>query len=292
MANDLFLVTSGNIGDEVAALLARQGQSVRLLVHERKAMPALDALGVEQAAIDLNQPATLAPGFAGGSSYFSVTPFSENLVQLGENAVHAAKAAGVRHFVRSSARFAAPDAAFALGRWHGAVEQLVKKSGMSYTILQPASFIQNTLYNAATIARQHLFYGSTGTGPAALIDTRDIAAAAVTVLTGGAVHYGQTYDLTGPKALTNYEVADIFTDVLGHQVEYANLSEDEIRESMLQAHSPVWMVDTFLELDRITRQGYAATATPDFTRLTGQPGRTLRAFVQENRAAFQSATTT
>lgn len=290
MATDLYLVTSGNIGEEVAAQLARQGHRVRLLVRQQKPIPTLDALGVEQVAVDLGQPATLAPAFVGVHSYFSVTPFVENLVELGTNAVQAAQQAGVQHFVRSSARGASPAAPIVMGQWHGAVEQRVKESGLNYTILQPASFFQNYLGSAGTIAGQNVFYGSSGDGPAALIDARDIAAAAVAALTGGAAHYGKTYDLTGAEALSNHDVAAVFTEVLGRRVDYANLSEEQMLQALTgAAHLPPWMADAFVELDRITRQGYVANPAPDLMQLIGRPARTFRQFVQENRAAFTTA---
>lgn len=282
------LITGGNIGDPTALELARLGHAVRLLVRQPKPHAALDLAGVVQVAGDLSQPATLAPAFEGVEKYLSVTPFVENLVDLGRNAVQAAQAAGVKHFVRSSARGVAPDAAIAMGRWHGAVEKMVEDSGMDFTILQPASFHQNFLLNAGTIAGSDTFYGSAGDGKIPLIDARDIASAVVAVLTQPG-HAGQRYQLTGNEPLAGADLAAQLSEVLGRRISFHNLTEAEMKAAMTQQHLPGWMADAFVELDRVARLGYLAEPSPDTERLIGRPPISFRQFIQENQKAFAAA---
>ncbi|WP_052732753.1 SDR family oxidoreductase [Hymenobacter terrenus] len=279
-----FLITSGNIGEPAALELARLGHRVRLLVRHLKPNATLDQAGIEQVEGDLSQPQTLTKAFDGVEKYLSVTPFVENLVDLGRNAVQAAKAAGVKHFVRSSARGAGPEA-ITMGRWHYAVEQLVEDSGLDFTILQPASFYQNFMGNAGSIASSNTFYSSADTGQAALIDARDIASAAVAVLTQPG-HAGKRYELTGNESLSNADLATQLSEVLGRPIHFHNLTEDEMKAAMTGQQMPAWMADAFVELDRVTRLGYVAAPTPDTERLLGRPPITFRQFAQENKAAF------
>ncbi|OWP61497.1 NAD(P)-dependent oxidoreductase [Hymenobacter amundsenii] len=280
-----FLITGGNIGDPAALELARLGQRVRLLVRHKKTNSTLDQAGIVQVEADLSKPETLGKAFEGVDKYLSVTPFVENLVDMGRNAVQAAKAAGVKHFVRSSARGASPEAPIVMGRWHGTVEQLVEDSGMDFTILQPASFHQNFLLNASTIASNDTFYGSAGDGKIPFIDARDIASAAVAVLTQPG-HAGQRYQLTGNEPLSNADLAAQLSEVLGRRISFHNVTEEEMKAAMTQQHVPGWMADAFIELDRITRLGYVAEPTADTERLIGRQPITFRQFAQENQTAF------
>ncbi len=97
------LVTGGNIGNYVAEELASKGIPVRVLA--RKVIPnrRWGDLGIEQVVGDLSSVESLASALRGVEQFFSVTPFVENLVELGNNAVEAAKRAAVRYIVRSSA---------------------------------------------------------------------------------------------------------------------------------------------------------------------------------------------
>ena len=55
----------------------------------------------------------------------------------------------------------------------------------------------------------------------ACIDARDIGeVGAVALFEGKEKHGGKTYTLTGPKAYTMGEVAEIFTRVLGREIRY------------------------------------------------------------------------
>ena len=57
-------------------------------------------------------------------------------------------------------------------------------------------------------------------GRAAVVAQDDIADSAVAVLRDAPAHAGQTYDLTGPKALTLDEAAAIVRRVTGREVRY------------------------------------------------------------------------
>lgn len=191
------LVTSGNIGNYVAESLAQKNVSVRVLVRTIKPNRKWDALGIEQVAGDLGNVRSLAPAFDGVDRFFSVTPMLENLVELGTNAVEAAKKAGVAHIVRSSA-MGASENAITIGRWHYAVERAIEASGIPYTILQPNTFMQSYFMNAETIKTANAFYMPQGDGKVSLVDVRDIAAVAVACLTDGG-HRGKNMCSPGTK---------------------------------------------------------------------------------------------
>jgi len=85
---------------------------------------------------------------------------------------------------------------------HGDVDENLSRSGLSFTILRPHAFFQNTMMSAATIAGQGVLYGTSADIALSMIDSRDVALAAASLLTGNG-HSGRIYDLTGSEAITN-----------------------------------------------------------------------------------------
>src|SRR5579859_5445860 len=105
------IVNSGNIGTPVAVELTKMGHQVTLAVRKPKPNPQWDKLGIRQVAFEINNVDSMTSALDGGDALFSLTPLVQNLVEAGCKAVQAAKAAGIRRIVRSSAQGAGPDAA-------------------------------------------------------------------------------------------------------------------------------------------------------------------------------------
>jgi len=102
----------------------------------------------------------------------------------------------------------AGDYAKSFPSWHRKVEDKLKATGISYTILRPNSFHQNVVtYFAPSIRTQGVFYSSMGDERVGFVDVRDIAVVAAKALAGGE-HAGKTYELNGPEALSYSEVAE------------------------------------------------------------------------------------
>ena len=84
---------------------------MRVLVRDLLPDSQWSRMGIEQVSGDLNAPESLAAAFRGVEKFFSVSPFGENLAQLGLNSIEAAKRSGVKYIVRSSAMGADADGA-------------------------------------------------------------------------------------------------------------------------------------------------------------------------------------
>lgn len=278
------LVTNGNIGAHVAEMLAERGESVRVMVRNVSPNPHWSKLGIEQIAADPGTPSTLVPAFAGIDKFFSVTPFVENLVELGRNAVTAAKQAGVQYIVRSSVVGASPDG-IAVGRWHWAVEEAVEASGIPFTILRPNTFMQSYLMHAQSIADANAFYLPQGSGRVSVVDARDIAAVAVACLTEPG-HAGKRYTVTGPEALSNDAIADKFSTLLGRKITYGDVTPEQMQQSLAGIGVPAWMSDALLELFAVCKAGLAADISPAVERIGGLQPASFDRFLRDHAAAF------
>ena len=118
------------------------------------------------------------------------------------------------------------------------------------------------------------------------IDARDIGAVAAEVLTGRG-HEGKAYTLTGPEALTVYQVAEILTEAVGKKVTYVDVPEEAARKGMEQAGMPDWAVDALLELHGICKMGLAAGLTPAVEQITGGKPTPFRKFAIDFAKAFR-----
>jgi uncharacterized protein YbjT (DUF2867 family) len=94
-----------------------------------------------------------------------------------------------------------------------------------------------------------------------LVDARDIAAVAVVVLTHSG-HEEKKYAITGGQALSNQDIAQTLSTVVGRTISYVDVTEEQARDSMRASGTPDWMIQTLLELFRISKAGYVATVSP------------------------------
>jgi uncharacterized protein YbjT (DUF2867 family) len=158
------------------------------------------------------------------------------MADLQITAIEAAAKAHVESVVKLSALGASDHTRLPIGRAHYEAETALRASGMRWTMLRPHVFMQNLLSQAPTIAHEGRIVAASGDGRIPFIDTRDIAAVAAAALMRPGLA-GQKYILTGPEALSYYDIARILSDVMRRPVEYHDLSLDEPRDlTTLAAH--------------------------------------------------------
>ncbi len=259
------------------------------MIHNpEKAPPASREPGVEYVTGDLEKPETVIAALQGVEKAFLLSPEDPRMPELHGKFAAAAKDAGLRHLVRLSILPANPDAPLPIAKWHGEADRLVMESGVPYTILRPAYFMQNNLRSARTIASEGVIYGATGDGRVGHIDTRDIAEVAVAVLTGEG-HEGQIYPLTGPESLSMAEVAARLSTALGKTVKYVNLPPDKAKAGMMAMGMPDWRADAWVNLGGMIAMGKADMATPAVKDILGREPHNIDQFAAEYAQAFRGA---
>jgi uncharacterized protein YbjT (DUF2867 family) len=264
------------IGSALTQRLVAHGAQVRALT--RGGQPVVE--GVEAVAGDLSDRDSLDLAFKGADQVFLLSSPAPDDVTWHANAVDAARAAGVRHLVRSSVLGADPAAGARMARQHGRSDEHLAGSGLAYTILRPNYFQQNvTEIIAPSVGSDGAFYSSVGDARISMIDTRDVAAVAERVLLDPDRHAGRVYDLTGAQALGYHDVAATLGASLGRQVSYVDVPADASRQAMLGFGMDPWTVEAVVELYDSYRtsgpDGFAAQVTDTVHQLTGQTPSTL-----------------
>jgi len=254
----MILITgaSGSVGKAVLLEAIRRESKVRAM-YRSKEEAAKAPSGCQAVLADYADKHSLGKALDGVNFVYVVCSPIPQLVELESNMLVACKQAGVKHVVLNSA-LGAGDYPKSFPSWHRQVEDKLKSSGMSCTILRPNGFLQNIVtYNAASIRTQGAFYAAMGDAKVSYLDVGDIAVVAVKALRGGP-HSGKTYELNGPEAISNEELAKRISKISGRTVNYVDIPESAQREAMLGMGMPEWQVTALLELQQYYKQGGGA----------------------------------
>lgn len=242
--------------------------------------------GCEPVLADYADKQSLSKALDGVRSVYVVCSPIPQLVELESNMLDACKEAEVKHVVQNSA-LGAGDYPKSFPSWHRKVEDKLKWMGFSYTILRPNGFLQNIVtYNAPSIRAQGAFYAAMGDAKVSYLDVGDIAVVAVKALQGGA-HAGKTYELNGPEAISNQELAKRISRAAGGTVNYVDIPESAQRDAMLGAGMPEWQVTALLELQQYYQQGGGAKTDKLLQSLIERAPVTLDQYLAANAKEFR-----
>lgn len=282
MSNTILVTAaSGNIGRVLVQQLKAAGAQVIAGSSSGKSVE-----GVPTRHVDFEDLAGLQSAFTGIDTLFLLLPLVPNKVALAKNAIAAAKAAGVKHIVRSSGAGADPAAAFALPRLQGEIDQMVVESGLGYTLVRPATFMQNFATYYVGMIKGGALYLPQGEGRVSFIDVRDIAAVNAAILQNPAEHAGKIYTLTGPAAVSNAEAVSAIGGALGRPVNYVAVSDQDAVASMKAMGMDDWSVGHMMSLHQLTAAGYAAGVTHTVHEITGHEPIGLAEFVAANKPVW------
>ncbi|MFQ5610533.1 MAG: SDR family oxidoreductase [Anaerolineae bacterium] len=281
MPSILVTGAAGKTGQAVVRALARREAAVRALVRRPEQAGSLQALGVQEVVVgDMRDPVDLAQAARGVRAIYHICPnMHPDEVAIGQAAMAAARQAGGAHFVYHSVLH--PQTETMPHHWQKLrVEERLFESGLPYTILQPAAYMQNVLAGWQQIVeagRYRLPYAvETRLG---MVDLEDVAAAAALVLTQ-AGHEGAIYELAGPEALTQTEVAAILSRHLGRPIRAETVARQVWEQDARQAGLGDYAVETLLKMfDYYERHGF--WGNPNVLHwLLGRPPTTFAAFVR------------
>ncbi len=277
---------TGNVG--LPLLRALHGHpGVELLAAVRDPARAAQALQpfplAQPVPFDFTSPATYAPALAQCDRLFLLRP-PQVASALGP-LIQAAKRAGVQHIVFLSVQGTERNPLLP----HRRTEKLLEKSGIPYTFLRPAYFMQNFLgpLHADLVERRRIFLPA-GRARFTLIDTRDIARAAARILLDPAPHAGRAYALTAQSKLTFPQMAAELSASLETPIRYISPTPWRFYRAKRREELPRPFILVMLLLHFLPRFTPEPPVTGDVRLLTGQPPAEFPAFIAHHRAALES----
>jgi uncharacterized protein YbjT (DUF2867 family) len=268
----MIYVTGGrgwHLGREVVRQLTKSEQRVRVLAGTAEEGKALEGPNVEVVVGDCERPETFAHTLDGIDAAMLITRNSLKFVEMDANFIDAAKAAGVERLVKLSALGADVGDGTQVKRAHGQAEELLKQSGLKWTILRPHFFMQNVLWFIDEIRTRGTISLPMKSARLGLIDFRDIAAAAVKCLTETG-HEGRTYTLSGPELLSFYDVAGKLGQAVGTPIKYNDMPPNEFRDLLVSMGRPAWHADSMTRSYVLMSQVENEELTGDVERVLGR----------------------
>lgn len=286
----MILVTgsTGTIGQAVVHALLGRAVPIRCLTRGAERARSLLGSDVEVVVGALEDEASLRSAMAGVEEVFVLSPIHPNLARWEGNVVAAAQTCGVGHIVKLSTagvdwvgRAGPVPTLWAL---HRQSEEQIEQSGLRFTHLRPDACMQNILMFAAAIATG-VYPAPTGEGRRAWVDVRDVAAVAAVVLTEPG-HDNRSYELTGPEALSDDDVAANISTITGRGVKHVNPPIDVARKNMVERGMPVGIANMLAEVMVAIAAGRAGKVSSTVAEITGQAPRSFDAFITEFQSNF------
>jgi NAD(P)H dehydrogenase (quinone) len=239
----------------------------------------LQARGVNAARIDYTDTASLDAAFAAADVLVLVSSSAvgERFAQH-SNAIAAAVRAGVGRIVYTSIP-RATETTMLLAREHAATEQAIVASGLPYTFVRNAWYVEN--YTAQLPGYlEHGIVGAAGEGRVSVAPRRDYAeAAAVVASTDG--HVSAVYELGG-DSVTLTELAALVTDAAGTAVPYTDVTEEQLAQILVDAAGfPTPVAAVFADVDSHIKAGDLHVTSGDLERLIGRAPTSAQQSVSE-----------
>jgi uncharacterized protein YbjT (DUF2867 family) len=169
---------------------------------------------------------------------------------------------------------------------HARIERALDDSGLDAVHLRPSWFMQNlATFHRPEIRGGELFVPA-GDAHVVPVDTRDVARAAVAVLTGDGL-FEDGYDLTGPAALNFATMAATLSEVLDREVRYPAPSFLEFAHHMRRVRGlDRGFVLAMCGIYLTVRLGFVGEPTDDYRALTGEAPTSFREFAEDHREVW------
>ena len=228
----LLTAANGKTGRAVLKALANRGADVKVFLRDEAQWPALNELGASSFAVgDMEDAATIEAAMESCDGIIHIgPPMHPNEVEITRRFIDAAKAHDLARFVYYSVMHPLRRAV----RHHrlklDAEEELIE-SGLPYTIVQPIRYMQHL----AMIWKKVLDTGVHNMPFSVdvkfnVADLRDLAEATAIVATEPG-HLYITYELAGPEALSQRDMAAVISRVLGRVIRAEALSLEQVEKN-------------------------------------------------------------
>jgi NAD(P)H dehydrogenase (quinone) len=266
---------------------------VRAMVHRIDARSEeLSALRVEVVEGDLSDFDSVSAALEGITGAYFVYPIQvPGILEATTFFTQAAIEEGVGFIVNmsqiSARRIAKSHAAVA----HWLSERLFDRSGIPVAHIRPTFFAEWIMYVVKTIREQSLLVLPFGETPYAPIAAEDIGRVVAHLLADPSDHAGQTYSLFGPREVTQSEVAQDLSDVLGRKITYYPMEiapfQDVLKGMGFNAH----FIQHISAVAQDCRDGFFSGTNDNVEKITGQKPLPMKDYIVKHRELFSSITT-
>ena len=279
----MILVTgaAGKTGQAVIQALVQRGETVRALVYREAHVATVQSLGLADVVYgDMQQAEVWRQAMLGVQALYLICPnMYPHEFELARLATGTARDFGVSRFVYHSVLH--PQTETMPHHWQKLrVEELLFETGLNFTILQPAAYMQNILGSWPGIAGEGVYRVPYPVETKlSLVDLADVAEVAARVLVEPGHDYA-IYELAGPTSPSQTEVAALLSEVLGRTVTPERVSPAAWRREAEQARLGEYQIETLLKMFRYYEQYHFLGNANVLRWLLGREPTVLKRFFQ------------
>ncbi|MEI9896235.1 MAG: NmrA family NAD(P)-binding protein [Chthoniobacter sp.] len=290
MKNKILITgATGATGGHAILELLRREIPVRALVHKIDARSEkLSAQGVEIVQGDLSDFESIHAALEGIAGAYFVYPIQvPGILEATAFFAQAAAEQGLSAIVNMSQISARRVAKSHAAQNHWIAERLLDRSGIAVTHLRPTFFAEWLMYQAKAIREKDILplpFGEARYAPIAAEDQGRVIAA---ILSDPAAHAGQTYPLYGPKELSQYEIADILSGVLGRKISYIPLEIEAFQPVLRDMGFTPYFIQHISAVAQDCRDGLFAGTNDWVEKLTWRKPLPILDYIVKNRALFE-----
>jgi len=273
-------------GGAVLDQLLKRGIKAYGVTRSEEKGKALAARGAVPVVADLAEPDSLGDSLLGVKRAFLVSPMEPGLNVLEKNFIDRCLSSGVEHVVKL---FGCVDhGEDPLVSLHLDAIAHLKASGLRWTLVSPNTVMETNFFpHAPTVREESCIYASAGKGKCGFVAAGDCAEVAAHVLTSEENHHEQDYQVTGPDALSFQEAAEALSRVLGREIQYVDIPEEQMREILCSTGlTPEQAEMGVLCHYRLFKEGRASLVTDTVKNLLGREPVSLEEFFRDHAHMF------
>jgi uncharacterized protein YbjT (DUF2867 family) len=221
MKKILITGATGNVGERVIHFLKnnRQGFEILACYRSEKDKARLSKItDITPVFFDFEEIASIELAINQCHVLFLLRPpHLTDIKKYFEPITHLAKKSGLEQIVFLSVQGAESSTLIP----HHKIERLIVESGINFTFLRPAYFMQNftTTLKRDILEKDEIFLPA-GNAKFTLIDLNDVGKVAATILTNNELHINQAYTLTNQEQLTFQQMAAVLSEELGRKISF------------------------------------------------------------------------
>jgi uncharacterized protein YbjT (DUF2867 family) len=249
----MILITgaNGKTGRAIIRTLLSKGEEVRAFVHKAEQIQEFKSLGVKEVVVgDMMDQKAVDEAYIGVSTVYHIcSAVNPHEVEIGQIAIKAARSAEIEHFVYHSVLHSVlqdmPHHQKKL-----MVEELLVNSGLPYTIIQPAVFMQNILESWKSLSEKGIFrqkFFATKETRICMVDLEDLAEAAAVILTNPG-HMGASYELCGPENLSLSDMIAVMEQQFDREIKVETPQDEMFAAQLKKFGAGDYQVNTLLKM--------------------------------------------